>query len=183
MRSFETTLPFSGMIDCHGCRDTMIPDIHCMMGQQELDIRPDLDGEERIIGLEAVLDIDIRLYEEEQTEILTDIYGVSKELNTISRPASLRRLLSRVNGKMKINEHIRVQNRDAGILQLLHSQGTVQPDRQEVTEDGLELWGSLQVKVLYITGADDMPYASTTAQIPITIHWRFRELKRRISVR
>ncbi len=35
-----------------------------------------------------------------------------------------------------------------------------------MTEEGLELWGSLQVKVLYITGADDMPYASAAAQIP-----------------
>lgn len=166
VRSFETTLPFSGVMDCHGCRDVMIPDIQCVMSQQELDIRPDLDGEERVIGLEVVLDIGIRLYEEEQTELITDIYGVTKELTTISKPASLRRLLSRVNGKMKVNDHIRIQKREAGILQLLHSQGMVQPDRQEVTEAGLELWGSLQVKVLYITGADDMPYAGTTAQIP-----------------
>ena len=166
VRSFETTLPFSGMLDCHGSRDVMIPDIQCVMSQQELDIRPDLDGEERVIGLEVVLDISIRLYEEEQTELITDIYGVTKELTTISKPASLRRLLSRVNGKMKVNDHIRIQKREAGILQLLHSQGMVQPDRQEITESGLELWGSLQVKVLYITGADDMPYASTTAQIP-----------------
>ena len=164
VRSFETTLPFSGMMECHGCRDMMIPDIHFMMGQQELDIRPDLDGEERIIGLETVLDVDIRLYEEEQTEILTDIYGVTKELTTISRTASLRRLLSRVNGKMKISDHVRIQNRDAGILQLLHSQGTIQPDRQEVTEAGLELWGSLQVKVLYITTAQ-IPY-HYTLEIP-----------------
>ncbi|MBO5283822.1 MAG: DUF3794 domain-containing protein [Lachnospiraceae bacterium] len=166
VRSFETTLPFSGVMDCHGSRDVMIPDIQCIMSQQELDIRPDLDGEERVIGLEVVLDIGIRLYEEEQTELITDIYGVTRELTTISKPASLRRLLSRVNGKMKVNDHIRIQKREAGILQLLHSQGTVQPDRQEVTEAGLELWGSLQVKVLYITGADDMPYAGTTAQIP-----------------
>lgn len=166
VRSFETTLPFSGVMDCHGSRDVMIPDIQCVMSQQELDIRPDLDGEERVIGLEVVLDIGIRLYEEEQTELITDIYGVTKELTTISKQASLRRLLSRVNGKMKVNDHIRIQKREAGILQLLHSQGMVQPDRQEVTEAGLELWGSLQVKVLYITGADDMPYAGTTAQIP-----------------
>lgn len=166
VRSFETTLPFSGVMDCHGSRDVMIPDIQCVMSQQELDIRPDLDGEERVIGLEVVLDIGIRLYEEEQTELITDIYGVTKELTTISKQASLRRLLSRVNGKMKVNDHIRIQKREAGILQLLHSRGMVQPDRQEVTEAGLELWGSLQVKVLYITGADDMPYAGTTAQIP-----------------
>lgn len=166
VRSFETTLPFSGVMDCHGSKDVMIPDIQCVMSQQEMDIRPDLDGEERVIGLEVVLDIGIRLYEEEQTELITDIYGVTKELTTISKPASLRRLLSRVNGKMKVNDHIRIQKREAGILQLLHSQGMVQPDRQEVTEAGLELWGSLQVKVLYITGADDMPYAGTTAQIP-----------------
>ena len=49
VRSFETTLPFSGMMECHGCKDGMIPDIQFMMGQQDLDIRHDLDGEERIV--------------------------------------------------------------------------------------------------------------------------------------
>ena len=65
-RSFETTLPFSGILECHGCREGMLPDIRYHLGQQELAVRPDFDGEERNVGLELVLDIAIRIYEEEK---------------------------------------------------------------------------------------------------------------------
>ena len=108
IRSFETTLPFSGVLECHGCREGMLPDIRYRLGQQELSVRPDFDGEERSIGLELVMDISIRIYEEEKLEIISDIYGVSKEVSTVTHPASLRRLLSKVTGKTKVTEHVHV---------------------------------------------------------------------------
>ncbi len=166
IRSFETTIPFSGVLECHGCREGMLPDIRYTLGQQELTVRPDFDGEERSIGMELTLDISIRVYEEEQTEILSDIYGVTKEINTVTQPASLRRLLSKVTGKTKVTDHIRIKNGSAGILQILHSEGHVLPARQEVVENGILLQGSLLVKVMYIAGDDETPYAGMQAQIP-----------------
>lgn len=166
IRSFETTLPFSGVLECHGCREGMLPDICYRMGQQELTVRPDLDGEERTIGMELVLDISIRIYEEEETEILSDIYGVNKEVGTVTHKADLRRLLSKVTGKTKVTDHIRIESGSAGILQLLHSEGKVALDQQEVVENGILLRGSLAVKVMYVTGDDEMPYACTRAVIP-----------------
>ncbi len=166
VRSFETTLPFSGVLECHGCRDGMLPDIRYTLSQPELSMRPDLDGEERNIGMELVLDIAIRIYEEEQVELLTDIYGVTKEVNAVTHKANMRRLLSKVTGKTKITEHIRVESGNAPILQLLHSEGKILPEQQIVTEKGIQLTGSLQVKVMYITGDDQTPYAAAQAQIP-----------------
>ena len=166
IRSFETVLPFSGVLECHGCRDGMVPDIRYSLGQQELVIRPDFDGEERNVGLELVLDISIRVYEEERTEMVTDVYGVTREVEAESRPASLRRLLSKVTGKTKVTDHIRVPGAGSPILQLLHSEGCVSLDQQEVTENGILLKGSLSVRVMYITGDDENPYGSAKAQIP-----------------
>lgn len=166
IRSFETTIPFSGVLECHGCREGMLPDIRYTLGQQELAIRPDFDGEERMIGMELVIDIGIRVYEEEETEIVSDIYGVTKEVGTITHSANLRRLLSKVTGKTKVTDHIRIESGSAGILQLLHSEGRVSLDHQEVVENGILLQGSLQVKVMYITGDDGAPYAGTSALIP-----------------
>ena len=77
----------------------MLPDIRCSLGQQELSIRPDFDGEERSVGLDLVLDISIRIYEEERTELISDIYGVNREVETVTRPANLRRLLYQGNGQ------------------------------------------------------------------------------------
>lgn len=166
VRAFENTMPFSGMLECYGSREGMIPDIRYRLGQQEIAIRPDFDGEERNIGLELALEIVMKLYEEEKVDVVTDIYGVTKEVETLTRPASLRRLLAKVNGKTKVTDHIRIKNGSAGILQLLHSEGSVALEDQEVTENGILLSGSLQVQVMYITGDDESPYANVQAQIP-----------------
>ncbi|MCH5339228.1 MAG: DUF3794 domain-containing protein [Acetatifactor sp.] len=164
IRSFETTLPFSGALECHGCREGMLPDIRCRLGQQELTVRPDFDGEERSIGLELVMDISIRIYEEEKLDIISDIYGVSSEINTVTHRANLRRLLARVTGKTKVTDRIHVT--DGSVLQLLHSEGSVILEQQSTVENGILLQGSMTIKVLYITGEDDSPYGCTQAQIP-----------------
>ena len=163
-RSFETTIPFSGVLECHGCREGMLPDIRYRLGQQELTVRPDFDGEERCIALELVLDIGIRIYEEERLEIISDIYGVSKEIGTVSHKADLRRLLSRVTGKTKVTDHIHVDG--GAVMQLLHSEGSVSLEQQGTVENGISLQGSVLIKVMYITGEDEAPYGSTQAQIP-----------------
>ena len=163
VRSFETAIPFSGALECHGCREGMLPDIRYRLGQKELAVRPDFDGEERCIGLDMVLDFMIRIYEEEQLEIISDIYGVANEISTSTHRADLRRLLARVTGKTKVTDHIHVKS--GNVLQLLHSEGTVALEQQTVVENGILLQGSLSVKVMYITGEDDSPYGCTQAQI------------------
>lgn len=163
-RCFETTLPFSGVLECHGCREGMLPDIRYQLGQQELAVRPDFDGEERNIGLDLVLDIGIHIYEEENLEIISDVYGVSKEIHTQTHKADLRRLLSKVTGKTKVTDHVHVNG--SAVLQLLHSEGAVALEQQTTVENGILLQGSVQVKVMYITGEDDSPYGSAQAQIP-----------------
>ena len=95
--------------------------------------------------MELILDILIKLYEEEQVEVIGDIYGVSKEVESTVRKANLRRLLSPVTGKTRIVEQVRTGG--IPILQLLHSEGQVLLDRQRVVENGISLEGSLAVKV------------------------------------
>lgn len=166
IRSFETVIPFSGVLECHGCREGMLPDIQCVPGQQEITVRPDLDGEERCIGLELALDIGIRIYEEETMEIISDIYGVTKEVQVQTHRSNLNRVLACVTGKTKVTEHIRVPAGSSAILQVLHSEACVCQMHQNIVENGILVKGGMQVKVMYITGDDDNPYASVEAQIP-----------------
>ena len=164
IRSFETAMPFSGVLECHGCREGMLPDIRYHLGQQEISVRPDFDGEERSIGLELVMDISIRIYEEEKQEIISDIYGVSKEVTAVTHRTNLRKLLSKVTGKTKVTEHVHVSS--GTVLQLLHSEGTVALEQQKTVENGILLQGAMSIKVMYITGEDESPYGCTQAQIP-----------------
>lgn len=164
VRSFETTIPFSGSMECHGALDGMIPDISCRLGQKEFGVRPDPDGEERIIGMELVLDIGMHIYQEERLQMISDIYGVSAEVSTVTCPAKLRRLLSKVNGKTKLSERTPVEQ--GSVLQLLHSEGKVICGQQTVVKDGILLQGNVEVWVLYVTGEDEAPYGSLKVQLP-----------------
>ena len=164
IRSYETTLPLNGMLECHGCREGMLPDIRYTIGQQELTVRPDFDGEERNIGVELGLDVALRIYEEEQVEILSDIYGVNKEVEVQAQDASLRKLLTHVTGKTKVADHVKTGG--VPVLQLLHCEGQVSLDHQSVVENGILLQGGLCIKVMYITGDDAVPYVSTQVLLP-----------------
>lgn len=164
IRSYEATLPLNGVLECHGCREGMIPDIKYSLSQKELSIRPDLDGEERNVGLELLMDIPVKVYEEELVEVLSDIYGVSREVDARVQRANLRHILTHVTGKTKVTDHMRAGG--IPILQLLHSEGTVSLDRKKVVENGILLEGGLNVRVMYITGDDKVPYVSTSVVLP-----------------
>lgn len=168
IRSFESVIPFSGILECAGCRERMIPDIRYEIGHLEIDARPDLDGEERVIGIEMVLDILMRLYEEEKVEMLTDVYGVTKEVDAQLKKAEFKQLLARNAGKCKVADHIHLENSDAKVLQIIHSEGSVEIDESRIVEDGIQIDGSVLVKVFYVTGDDSNPYGSIRRQLPFS---------------
>lgn len=178
IRAFETTRPLEGQLECHGCRDKMIADICCETGSMELEARPDFDGELRVIGLDMVLDIGMKMYEEETVDVLTDVYDVSSEVETLSKEGTLKRLLMKIGGKSKLNGRLKINNSSKRILQLLHSEGSVQMDEVEIVEGGIDLRGSVEVHVLYVTGEDENPYHSQQGTIPFTYHMDVEGIRR-----
>lgn len=166
IRSIESVVPFSGNIDCFGCREDMIADITCSISQQDVSIRPDNDGEERMIAVEALLELGIKLYEESKVELVTDVYGVTQEVLAEEKKTMLSSLLTKSIGKLKVAEHIRIGAKNSNILSLLHSEGKVCPDNVQVNHNAVILTGTIPIQVLYISGEDSKPYDVLKAQLP-----------------
>ena len=158
----------SGTIECHGSKENMIADIGYEIGHCELEVRPDFDGEERMLGLELVLDLAMKLYEEETVEMISDVYGVTKEVECIDNAVEFKQLLMRIAGKSKVTDRMKVKDADARVLQLLHSEGSVQVDNQEITAEGILVEGTVSVQVMYITGDDASPYNCLKGVIPFS---------------
>nr|MDE7246534.1 DUF3794 domain-containing protein [Lachnospiraceae bacterium] len=163
---YENTVPFSGIIECHGCRENMIPDIQYHLGQCNVEVRQDFDGEERVFCVEPVLDLDIHLYEEENLEVISDVYGVDKEIEALTTQMPVKSLLLAGNGKCKIAEHIRIQNPEMPIYQLIHSEGEVRIDEQTIVENGIAVTGTLIVTTLYLCAANVKSLYSTVNELP-----------------
>lgn len=168
IRAFETVIPFSGTVECHGCNDGMIADIGYEIGHRELEVRPDFDGEERMLGLELVLDISIKLYEEETVEMVSDVYGVTMEVESVEQDVNLKQLRMKIGGKSKVADRLKIKDAQARVLQLLHSEGSVQIDNQEITPEGILLEGSVAMQIMYITGDDASPYNCMKGMLPFS---------------
>lgn len=163
---YETTVPFSGVIECQGCSEGMIPEITWALGQKEIEIRPDFDGEDRVITLEMVLDLDICVYEEENLDILSDIYGVIKEVEVEEKEAVFRKLLTRSNGKSKLAEHLVIREDDPSIKKVLNSTGQMQISNQEIMENAIGIQGVLLMQILYETNDEKRPYGIAKGMFP-----------------
>ena len=74
---FETELPFHAAIDCNGCDETMTPDIGLTIADKTVEVRQDNDGEPRIISLDVLMELQIKIYEDTSVEIIRDIYSPS----------------------------------------------------------------------------------------------------------
>ncbi|MBP3475972.1 MAG: DUF3794 domain-containing protein [Lachnospiraceae bacterium] len=163
---YENTVPFSGIIECHGCRENMIPDIRYSLGQCNVEVRQDFDGEERVFCIEPVLDLDIHLYDEENMEVLSDVYGVDKEIEALTTEVQLKSLLLSGSSKCKIAEHARIQNEEMPMYQLIHSEGDIQIEEQAIVENGIAITGTLTVTTLYLCSVGAKSLYSTTNVLP-----------------
>lgn len=163
---YETTLPFAGTLECQGLREGMIPEIKYRAENRELEVRPDFDGEERIITFEECLELDICIYEEEQLNILSDVYGVNKEVSTLVKDTELKSLQNRCNGKVKVSDQFSVREEGVMLQKILHSSYDLQISGQSALEEGAEITGMVKVRVFYQSSNEEDPYGMVEGSIP-----------------
>lgn len=163
---YETTLPFAGSLDCPGAREGMIPEIRFRAENREVEIRPDFDGEERVITFEQCLDLDICIYEEEKIDILADVYGVVNEVSVAEKNAEFRRLLSRSSGKTKLAGHFKCEDEKAMLHKILHTTSSLQITGQNVLEGGIELTGVVNLQIFYQCSNEENEYGVIKGTIP-----------------
>ncbi len=164
----DSLIHFSGVIDCEGCNEEMIQDIIVTPMEINVDIKPDYDGEQRILEVDAVLGLDMRVYEEDSMDILLDIYSPTMELVTEKKNATGERIVMKNNSKCKITDKVEVDTTKGRILQICNTSGKVSIDEITKVENGINIEGALEVTILYISGNDNRPFCSEKALIPFT---------------
>lgn len=164
----ETSVPFQGQVECAGCQAGMLSDTQVILSESSLEVRPDYDGEERIVQLDAVLELDIRLYEEDTVRILEDVYSPVKELIPVTGEEIYESLLVKNYGKCRTMGRIRISAAKPRLLQICHVMGEVKLDEVEKTEEGLRMEGAIAVSLLYVTADDSRPFALMEGVIPFS---------------
>lgn len=161
----EQTVPFQGNIDVTGLTAEMFGFIETEVSHQDIEIKPDYDGEMRMFQLEMMLEVHMHIFEERSCRFLMDAYSTKEQLNLQSEEVCYEKLRMcnqikmRVSGQEKLSEEMK-------ILQILGHQACLAGRRCRLTEQGILCEGTLEVQVLYITANDNQPFGNTIVSIP-----------------
>ena len=164
----EYSVPFSGEVECPGCTADMIPNMEAAVISQSVEVKPDSDGEERLLIADMVLEVDMKLYREEEHEVILDVYTPLRQCIPKGKTEALESLLIRNFSKCRLSDRIEMKETRGKILQICHSQGRVKVEKTKIVENGIQADGIVFMKILYITGNDEMPFYSVDGMIPFS---------------
>ncbi len=162
----EQAVPYEGRIECYGAQDHMYHQIYPELTDVNIDVRMDEDGEMRLIGVEATLEVRLTVYEEERLEILADAYSLDQICTPKITEEEMERLLLQNHSKCKVSEQLSLPEIKDDILQICHNSARIQIEHTESTEGGIQIEGVLHLSFLYVKADDEIPFDTWQGMVP-----------------
>lgn len=167
-------VPVATEMECYECAPGMVGRIGLTLGSQQLEVRPDADGEERVISVDATLDCDIKIYEDQTLSYVDDGYTMRAKLIPEYKIFDFETLIGKNQAIMKTVKNFPIKQEPGKLLQVLTVKGSCSVDDVEVTEQGLKAEGVWMADVLYLSTDDQMPVMSDSYMEPFSFLSRQR---------
>lgn len=162
----ESRIPYEGRILCPEASSGMYHHVKPRMIDILTEIRPDGDGEMRVIGVEATLEMEIEIWAEEEMEVLEDAYALSEKCIPDKKVMTYEEPVMQNLSKCKVIEQLSLPELEEDILQICHSSGRAQIERIAMTEEGIMVEGVLHICFLYVKANDTLPFAVWQGMVP-----------------
>ena len=161
-------IPLHTELECYECAPGMIGKIHISLGNHQLEIRPDVDGEERVVSVDATLECDIKVYEDQVLSYVGDCYTMQKTLVPEYKDFAFESLIGKNQATMKMAKRFSIEQEPGKLLQVLSVKGSCNIDDVEVKEQGLQVEGVLMADVLFLSSEDQNPVMSSSYMEPFS---------------
>lgn len=164
----EQTVPYEGRVECYGSEESMFHHVYAVLNDMNADVRMDEDGETRVLGIEGSLELRIAIYQEEQVELLEDVYSLEKQCHMETNEAVYETLVMQNHSKCKVAEQLSLPELKDDILQICHSSGRMQIEHIEAVPEGMQIDGVLHVCFLYVKSNDEVPFDTWQGMVPFS---------------
>jgi LysM repeat protein len=125
------------------------------MGSEEISVKDNEDGEARIISTDMTIEMEIKLYESQSTQVMTDVYGVNCEVKTCIENELFKNLYADINIEENISGTIKIDESEPGFMQICHCDSRVSLSDVQFIKSAVILRGEVVIKLLYTSPSDD----------------------------
>lgn len=165
LQCLELAVPMQTRVDVEEADPQTIGWIRVRLAGGELEAREDFDGEDRMLQLEALLEIEYTLWQEQTLELLRDTYATDADLSCEWENVTLQRLLVKNDSRFRLNERMELDGSES-VLQICSCMGDVQIEETTPDQGRLEVSGILKLRLLYIVANDEMPLVTLDQTLP-----------------
>ena len=159
-------IPFSNAVEYLKKDDEEFYDCNLEIAQQYVQIIPDLDGEDRILEVEAIIKVEASTIDGVRAKIIDDIYCPGKNIEITDTTSDFMNLLHKLDSCISKKETIHFEE-TAPDNESIYSV-CMKPTIEEILikDNVLEIGGSVEVKIIYTSQEEAQKLASTTTIIP-----------------
>lgn len=164
---YETMIPFNGKVESEGMDPKDIYWLDLTPTSVEVEAREDYDGEPRTIGMELTFDVQLRVWKEQEMEILEDFYSLERQVIPEKENVWLEELLVKNQAKLRLGDTFKLENSKEKMLQICCYRGDVTLENVKKENGGLFVEGFMKIHILYLTSDEYMPMGHHEAFLPI----------------
>lgn len=161
----ETTLNFGGTIEMPEAVEDMVSYIGVDLHNVNVEPQMDQDNEIRILDINALLKLNIKMYEEKHMEVIEDVYSPNVNLIPVMEEKVYEKLLVKNASRTKSTIKLTADQSRGSILQICNSGAHVKIENILVSDNGLKAVGKIRTNVMYVSSDDTNPICCETKEI------------------
>ncbi len=163
----EHDLPFNGSFDIEEATEGMYCDAFLKVHDQYVQVRPDTDGEDRILEIEISVVSRVKVYSENTVNMIEDAYCINK--NVVLQKDKIRypKVVFRNKNQFPVRQSVEMGGEAPEMLQIYNIYGKCRLDDVKIIDDKVVVEGIIDTTVLYVTSDDEMPLRSYSAILPV----------------
>lgn len=162
----EHEVPFNGTVEINGAEEGMLADVDINIQDKFFQVRPDSDGEDRVLDIEVSIDTGISVSNDKQINLLEDAYCINKTLEMTRENINYPSFVCRNRNQYPIKETVTLDENCPRILQIFKASGKAFLDDIKIIDDKVIVEGIINADILYVAESDSVPLYSHNAVIP-----------------
>lgn len=162
----EANPDFSGVIELDEAREGMISFVSANLHTINLSAVLNQDNEMKTIDISALLKLCIKLYKEERSVTIEDVYHPNRNLIPAFEEMSYSTLLIKNQARTKNTIKIDIDEGNGHILQLCQGRADLIIENVIIGDNSIKLLGKVIASIIYISSDDKNPVCSKKKEMP-----------------
>jgi len=148
-------IPFTHFVETTGAMKDMNCNIRLQASNPDYDIKEDINGDIRIIDVEAMVKIDAKIYEQREKEVTVDTYSTKKKFNIKKQEVIVTENIGENITKEIVKGLLNISGEDDTIKNIYNLNAKPILTDYRIVEDKIIIEGLLVADMLYLSGADN----------------------------